>query len=98
RRGSEERRSGKSVRAGGSGTVSGRAGGSTGRAGSGICLNIEFVQFVGIKLKLGLRFQNHVILIQLRVHGVDLALAEGVIQSVVDRRGCNTKPRSRGAV
>ena len=40
-----------------------------------------------------LRLHDHVILVQLRVHGVDLALAEGVVQCVVD--GCRRDAQSR---
>ena len=35
-------------------------------------------------LKLRVHFQHHVVLVQLREDGRDLALAEGVIQRVVD--------------
>ena len=44
------------------------------------------VQLVRIVLKLRLALQNHVVLIHLRVHRVDLPLAEGVVQSVIDGR------------
>ena len=38
------------------------------------------------------RFQDHVVLVQLGVHGVDLALAEGIVESV-DRRCEGAMPR-----
>ena len=44
------------------------------------------VQLVGVQLKLRLALENNVVLIHLRVHRVDLPLAEGVIQSVIDGR------------
>ena len=44
------------------------------------------------------RFQNHVILVQLRVHRVDLALPEGVVERVVDRRRGDSQARRRRPV
>ena len=52
----------------------------------------------GIELKLRLRLQNHVVLIQLRIHRVDLALAKGVVQRVVDGGRRDAQPRSGDAV
>jgi hypothetical protein len=49
------------------------------------------VQFVGVKLKLWLAFENNMVLIHLRVHRVNLPLTEGVIQCVVDGRGRDAK-------
>ena len=43
--------------------------------------------FSGSCWNCGIGFQDHVILVQLRVHRVDLALAESVVQRVVDGRG-----------
>ena len=42
--------------------------------------------------------QNDVILIQLRVHGVDLPLSEGVVQSVIYGRGRDSQPRCRRTI
>ena len=47
-------------------------------------LNIQARQLARIFLKLGLRFQNYVILVELRVHRADLPLPVGVIKRVVD--------------
>ena len=49
-------------------------------------------------MKLGIRFQDDVILIHLRVHRIDLALAERVIESAVDRLRCDSKARRGNAV
>ena len=43
------------------------------------------IQLVRIELKLRLALQDDVILIHLRVHRVDLPLAKGVVQSVINR-------------
>jgi hypothetical protein len=56
------------------------------------------VQLIRVKLKLRLGLQNHVILVQLRVHRIDLPLAECVVQRVVDRRRRHAKPRSSRAI
>ncbi len=45
-----------------------------------------------------LYFQNHVVLIELRKHGGDLALAVGVIQRLIDGGGRDSQPRSRLAI
>jgi len=50
-------------------------------------LNIEALQSVRIHLKPWIGFQNHVVLVELRVHRIDLALSESVIQGVVDVEG-----------
>ena len=52
----------------------------------------------GSCLELRLRFQNHVVLVELRVHRVDLALAEGVVERVVDGRRRDAQPRCGDAV
>ena len=39
-----------------------------------------------MQLKPRIGLQNHVILVQLRVHRIDLALTERVVQCIVDRR------------
>ena len=56
------------------------------------------IQFVWIQLKLRLALENNVVLIHLRVHRVDLSLAEGVVQRVIDGRWRDSKTRSGGAV
>ena len=43
-------------------------------------------------------FKHHVILIQLREHGRDLALAEGVVERVVDLLHADAQARSRIAI
>ncbi len=52
------------------------------------------VQLVGVQLKLRLRLQNHVVLVQLRVHRIDLPLAERVVERIVDRRRRHAQARS----
>ena len=42
------------------------------------------IQHFRIKLKLRLRFKDHVVLVDLRIHRVDLALPESVVQRIVD--------------
>ena len=49
-------------------------------------------------LELRLRLQDHVVLVELRVHGVDLALAESVVERVVDGRRRDSQPRGGDAV
>ena len=46
----------------------------------------------------GIDLQHHVVLVQLREDGGDLALAEGVVERVVDglRRECRGATRCRG--
>src|ERR1700723_42989 len=56
------------------------------------------IQLVWIQLKLRLTLQNHVILIDLRIHRTDLPLTESVIERVVDGRGRDAKSRSGNAV
>ena len=51
------------------------------------------VQLVGIQLKLRLTLENHMVLIHLRIHRVNLALAESVVQSVIDGRWRDTQSR-----
>ncbi len=49
-------------------------------------------------LELWVHFHDHMILIELRVDRGDLALAEGVVQGVVNVRGENAEPRGGIAV
>jgi hypothetical protein len=51
------------------------------------------IQLVGIKLKLRLAFEDDMVLIYLRIHRADLALTKGVVQSVIDGGGSDTKAR-----
>ena len=51
------------------------------------------VQLVGVQLKLRLTLQHNVVLVHLRIHGADLPLTEGVIQSVIDGRGRDAQSR-----
>ena len=60
--------------------------------------NEDAVQLVRIGLEIRHRFQNHMILVQLRVKRRDLALAEGVIKRFVNHLRRNSKPRSRYSV
>ena len=46
----------------------------------------------------GCGFQHHVVLVELRVEGADLALPVGVVERVVDRGGRNAQPRCGHAV
>ena len=84
----------KSVRSGGGRPRSGERGGGpgTGSSGGSIRLDIEMIELIGVELKLRLAFKDHVILIHLRIHRIDLALSKGVIQSVVDGRRSDTEP------
>ena len=43
-------------------------------------------------------FEHDAVLVQLREHGRDLALAEGVVERVVDRLRRDAEPRRRIAV
>src|SRR5215470_7532920 len=61
-------------------------------------MNIDALEGVGILLELRVHFQDNVVLIQLRVNRGDLALSEGVVESVVDVGGKNSQTRSRIAV
>ena len=51
-----------------------------------------------IKLELRLRFEDDVILVQLRVHRVNLALAKGIVERVVDRGRGNPQTGSCCAI
>ena len=52
------------------------------------------VQLIRVKLKLWLGLQNHVVLIQLRIHRINLALAKRIVERIVDRRRRHTQPGS----
>ncbi len=56
------------------------------------------LQKVGILPVLRRHFHHHVILVQRRVHGGDLALAEGVVQGVVDQLRRDAEARRGGAI
>ena len=66
------------------------------RTGGGVHVNI--FQRIGILLELRIDFHHHVILIELREDGGDLALAEGVVQRVVDIRGQHAEARGGVAI
>jgi hypothetical protein len=51
-----------------------------------------------VLLEIRIGFQHHVILVQLRVHGVDQALAESVVERAVDGVRSDAKPRRGGAI
>ena len=61
-------------------------------------MNVEVVQHVGVELKMGLALEHDVILIHLRIHRVNLPLAKGVIQRVVDGRGRDAESRGRDPI
>ena len=56
------------------------------------------MQFPGVFLEFRVGFQNNVVLVQLRVHGINLPLPECVIERVVDGRRSDAKSRSGGAI
>ena len=56
------------------------------------------VQLVGIQLKLRLTLENNVVLIYLGVHRVNLPLAKGIVQSVIDGRRRDAQPRGGNPV
>ncbi len=89
-------------RGGGVRTGGGRAGGGegSGRSRAGcpgrrVGLDVQARQLARILLEFGQRFQDHVVLVELRVHGVDLALAVGVIERVVDGGRRDTQSAKR---
>ena len=56
------------------------------------------LQIVGTDLERGLDFEHDVILVELGEHGGHLALAEGVVERVVDGLGQNAEAGSGVAV
>src|SRR6516164_7935282 len=60
--------------------------------------DVKVFQRVRILLELRIDFQNHMILIQLREDGRDLALAVGIVKRVVDVRRKDAQARSGVAV
>ena len=56
------------------------------------------MEFAGALLITWSSFKNHVILVQLRVHGADLPLSIRVIKSAVDGGGRNAEPRCADAI
>ena len=58
----------------------------------------RLLQLARVLLELRQRFQNHVVLVELRVHRADLPLAEGVVQRVVDGRRRDAQARGGDAV
>ena len=56
------------------------------------------VQLGRIILEEGIHFQHHVVLVDLGVHRIDLPLAEGVVQGVIDGRGRDAEARGGDAV
>ena len=62
-------------------------------ARGGVGLDIQVLEFAGALLIAWSSFKNHVILVQLRVHGADLPLSIRVIESAVDGGGRNAEPR-----
>src|SRR5215831_12181065 len=60
--------------------------------------HINMLQTVGILPEDRIDLQHHMILIQLLVHGRNLALAKGIIERIVNRGSTDTEARSSGAV
>jgi hypothetical protein len=56
------------------------------------------VQLSRIDLEFRVGLQNHVVLVQLRVHGVDLALSERIVERIVDGRWRDAEAGSGGAI
>ena len=56
------------------------------------------IQIAGVLLKLWHALQNNVVLVHLRVHRVDLPLAERVIEGVIDCRWRDPQPRSAHSI
>ncbi len=61
-------------------------------------LHIEIVERGGVGLEVGRDLHHHVILVELREDGGDLALAEGIVERVVDVGHGDAQPRSGVAV
>src|SRR5207302_387371 len=66
------------------------------RAAAGFHVNV--LQRIGRLLELRVDFQQHVVLVQLREDSGDLALAESVIERVVNGLGQNAEARGRVAI
>ena len=64
----------------------------------GIRLDVQIAQLGGILLPLRGGLKDHVVLVELRIEGVDLALAEGVVERVVDGGGRDAEARRGDAV
>ena len=56
-------------------------------------MNIKILKLGGALLAVRVRFKNHMVLVQLRIHGADLPLSISVVERAVNRRGRNSKPR-----
>ena len=59
---------------------------------------VEVVQAFGLAALLGVQFQHHLVLVDLGLELVDLALAEGVVQRLVDIGGGQAETRGGAAV
>ena len=53
--------------------------------------HIDVLQAIGILPEVRLYLQDNTVLVQLFVHRGDLALAEGIIERIGDRRGAHPK-------
>ena len=53
--------------------------------------HINVFETIGILPEVRPHFQYHMVLIQLLVHGGDLALAKGIVERIVDRRGADAE-------
>ncbi len=60
--------------------------------------DIDGLQLAGVLLKVGLDLQDDAVLVQLGEDGGHLALAEGVVEGVIDELRGDAQPRGRGAV
>ena len=66
--------------------------GAQGHSGAGSRKHIDIIQFCRILLKLGRRFQNDMVLIELGKKSGDLALAKSIVKGVIDGRRGDAKP------
>ena len=58
----------------------------------------RLLQRIGVLAELRGDFQHHMVLVELREHDGDQALAEGVVEGVVDGRSGQAEPRGRVAI
>ena len=66
--------------------------------GAGAAFHIDLFERIGILPEGGGDLLDHVILIELGVHGGDLALAERIVERVIDQLGCDAQARSGPAI
>jgi hypothetical protein len=61
-------------------------------------LDVDILELFRVALKQRVRFQNDVVLIQLRIKRVDLPLPESVVKRIVDGGWRDAESRGRGAI